>query len=69
LASEIGLNAEAFQEALQKHSYREQHQQALRQAAQLGISAVPSFVIGNKLVRGLPRQEDLARLIEAEMRG
>ncbi|MBC6606146.1 DsbA family oxidoreductase [Hymenobacter sp. BT188] len=69
LATEVGLDAEAFRAALTNRTYREQHQRALRQAEQLGISAVPSFVIGNKLVRGLPREEDLARLIDAETRG
>ena len=66
LATEVGLDAATFRAALVNRTYRQQHQLALREAARVGISAVPSFLIGNKLVRGLPQEADLARLIELE---
>lgn len=67
LASEVGLDQEAFKEALQSRKYKEQHQRELRRAYdEVGVSAVPTFIIGNKLVRGLPREQDLRRLIQRE---
>lgn len=68
LAQEIGLNATAFREALESRKYKEAHQKALQHAYQeVGIQAVPSFLIGDKMVRGLLREEDLRRLIELEL--
>lgn len=62
LAKEIGLDEAGFRQALSSQHYQEQHQQALRHAYQdVGVQAVPTFVIGNQLVRGLPREEDLKR--------
>ena len=67
LAKEIGLDVEEFKEALESGIYKEVHQQALRHAyEEAGITAVPTFIIGNKKVRGLLREEDLRKLIEQE---
>ncbi|MHC2991561.1 2-hydroxychromene-2-carboxylate isomerase [Pontibacter sp. HJ8] len=67
LAEEIGLNEAGFRPALESRQYKEVHQQALRHAYQAGIQAVPTFIIGNKVVRGLLREEDLRRLIQQEL--
>lgn len=68
LAEDIGLNGEGFREALEERRYREVHQQALRHAfEEARIQAVPTFVIGNKVVRGLLREEELRRLIQQEL--
>ncbi|WP_299702323.1 DsbA family oxidoreductase [uncultured Pontibacter sp.] len=68
LAGEIGLNEQEFRKALESRRYKETHQQALRHANQeIGIQAVPTFIIGNKMVRGLLREEDMRRLIKQEL--
>jgi predicted DsbA family dithiol-disulfide isomerase len=68
LAGEIGLEEQEFREALASRKYREAHQQALRHAyKEAGIQAVPTFIIGDKVVRGLVREEDLRRLIKLEL--
>jgi predicted DsbA family dithiol-disulfide isomerase len=68
LAGEVGLDEREFRQALETRRYKEAHQQALRHATQeLGIQAVPTFIIGNKMVRGLLREEDMRRLIKQEL--
>ena len=68
LAKELGLDEKEFREALASGKYREAHQQALRHAyEEAGISAVPTFIIGNKKVRGLLREEDMRKLIAQEL--
>ena len=68
LAGEVGLNVKDFREALESGKYKEEHQQALKQAyEEAGISAVPTFIIGDKKVRGLLREEDLRNLIKLEL--
>ena len=68
LAGEVGLNQEEFRQALETRRYKEVHQQALRHAyKEMGVQAVPTFIIGNKLVRGLLREEDLRKVIQQEL--
>ncbi|CAN5921800.1 DsbA family protein [soil metagenome] len=68
LAQEIGLDAQEFREALQTRKYQEAHQQALQHAfREIGVTAVPTFVIGNRVIQGLPREQDLRRLIQQEV--
>ena len=68
LAGELGLNEQDFREALETRRYKEAHQQALRHATQeIGVRAVPTFIIGNKMVQGLLREEDMRRLIKQEL--
>lgn len=68
LAVEIGLDELEFRQALESRRYREAHQKALRHAyKEAGIQAVPTFIIGDKVVRGLLREEDLRRLIKLEL--
>lgn len=68
LAKEIGLEEEKFREAVESGKYKEAHQKALRHAyEEAGISAVPTFIVGNKKVRGLLREEDIRKIIEQEL--
>jgi predicted DsbA family dithiol-disulfide isomerase len=68
LAVEIGLNGDEFRKALETGRYKAAHQQALQHATQeMGVRAVPTFIIGNKLVRGLLREADLRKLIKQEL--
>lgn len=68
LADELGLDKAAFKHALETRAYKEEHQLALRQAYEkVGVTAVPTFIIGDKKVRGLLREEDLRNLIKLEL--
>jgi predicted DsbA family dithiol-disulfide isomerase len=68
LAGEIGLDNQEYREALETRKYKAEHKQALKHAyEEAGVQAVPTFIIGNKVVRGLLRQEDLRKLIEQEL--
>ena len=68
LAEEIGLNGADFRAALVSRKYKEAHRKALQHAyKEVGVQAVPTFLIGDKMVRGLLREEDLRRLIELEL--
>ncbi|MFD2247061.1 DsbA family oxidoreductase [Pontibacter ruber] len=68
LAKEIGLDEAEFRQALETRKYKEVHQRELRRAYdEASVTAVPTFIIGNRMVRGLPRQEDLRKLIEQQL--
>jgi predicted DsbA family dithiol-disulfide isomerase len=68
LAGEVGLNEQAFEEALKNRTYREAHQRALRHAyEEAGVTGVPMFVIGNQVLTGLQDRETLEAVIEKEM--
>ena len=61
LAGEVGLDAEDFRRAMESGDYRALHQQALREAYQSGISAVPAFAIGDQLLVGVQGKHALER--------
>lgn len=68
LASEVGLEAGEFKKALETRKYKEKHQEALRHASEeMDISSVPTFIIGDKIIRGLLREADLSRVIDEEI--
>lgn len=64
LAEELGLDAEAFREALVSRKYREVHQEAIKHAYEARISAVPTFIIGDQVIQGLASKERLAHAID-----
>lgn len=68
LAKEVGLDAGEFAQALDSGKYKQAHLNALKQAyEEVGVSAVPTFIIGNRKVRGLLREEDLRQIIGQEL--
>src|SRR5690242_14915359 len=68
LAGEVGLNEKEFDEALRTRKYREAHQRALRQAyEEAGVSGVPMFVIGDRVLTGLQDRETLEAVIQEEI--
>lgn len=68
LAGEVGLNEEAYREALVTRKYKEIHQQALHHAYhEADITAVPTFFIGRYKIPGLLPQEMLEKVIDEEM--
>jgi predicted DsbA family dithiol-disulfide isomerase len=67
LAGEVGLNEMEFEEALRTRNYREAHRRALRHAyEEAGVTGVPMFVIGDRVLTGLQDKETLEAVIEQE---
>src|SRR3954449_452251 len=67
LAGEVGLDGKEFGEALRTRKYREAHQRALRHAyEEAGVTGVPMFVIGDRVLTGLQDRETLEAVIEKE---
>jgi predicted DsbA family dithiol-disulfide isomerase len=65
LAGEVGLDRAAFETALRERAYREAHREALRHAyEEAGVSGVPMFVIGDRVLTGLQDKETLEAAIE-----
>jgi predicted DsbA family dithiol-disulfide isomerase len=68
LAGEIGLDEKEYREALETRKYKESHQQALQHAyKESGITAVPTFIIGDTKVPGIRSKETLEQIIEDEI--
>jgi predicted DsbA family dithiol-disulfide isomerase len=68
LAGEVGLNEKEFGEALRTRKYQEAHQKALRHAYELaGVTGVPMFVIGERVLTGLQGREPLETVIGEEL--
>ena len=68
LAGEVGLNRLEFEEALGTRKYREAHQRALRHAyQQAGVTGVPMFVIGDRVLTGLQDRVTLEAVIGGEL--
>ncbi len=64
LASEIGLNANAYRQALKTKKYKRAHQEALAHAyEEVEIRDVPTFIIGDEMVEGLLAAPDLKEII------
>ncbi|WP_424766519.1 DsbA family oxidoreductase [Paenibacillus sp. sgz302251] len=67
LAGEIGLNEAEFREALVSRKYREAHQEALAHSYnEAQISAVPTIIIGETVLRGVQSQEAIEQAIKDE---
>ena len=65
LAGEVGLDEKAFEEALRSRTYRDAHRRALRHAyEEAGVTGVPMFVIGDRVLTGLQDKETLEAAIE-----
>lgn len=64
IAGELGLDAGEFRSALDTGRYADLQQQALRRAKELQITAVPTFIIENRRLEGMPSAESLHRLLD-----
>jgi predicted DsbA family dithiol-disulfide isomerase len=68
LAGEVGLEEKEFEAALKSRKYREAHQRALRHAyEEAGVTGVPMFVIGDRVLTGLQDRETLEAAIAAAL--
>ncbi len=64
LAAGLGLNAAEFRRALEDGRYRAAHQAALRHAyEEAGVTGVPAFEIGGRMLVGIQGSAALARAI------
>ena len=70
LAGEVGLDRAEFETALRNRDYKEAHQEALRHAyEEAGVTGVPMFVIGDRVLTGLQDTGTLAAVIQGELAG
>src|SRR3954465_6525349 len=68
LAGDVGLDREDFEQALATRRYREAHRRALRHSyEEAGVTGVPLFVIGRRVLRGLQDEATLSKVIEEEL--
>ena len=67
LAGEVGLAETEFAEALRLRTYKQTHEQELRRSHELGVTSVPTFVIGRRVLVGLQDQGSLESAIEAAL--
>jgi predicted DsbA family dithiol-disulfide isomerase len=63
VAEELGLDAGDFRAALDSGRYAQTHQQVLRRARELEITAVPTFLVDGRRLEGMPTAEALHRLL------
>jgi predicted DsbA family dithiol-disulfide isomerase len=64
LAGEVGLDETEFRTVLETRKYQAAHQQALEHAyKEAQITAVPTVVIGNSVLRGMHSKETYERVI------
>ena len=67
LAGEVGLAETEFAEALRLRTYKRAHEQERKHAHEVGVTSVPTFVIGRRVLVGLQDQGALQSAIEAEL--
>lgn len=68
LAGEVGLDQDEYRHALETRKYKEAHQQALYHAYnEVDITAVPTFIVGDRVVPGMRSKEALEQIILSEM--
>ncbi|TDD46555.1 2-hydroxychromene-2-carboxylate isomerase [Kribbella antibiotica] len=63
LAEEIGLNGPDFRKALDNRTYQAKHQEALREAEAHQVRSVPTIIVGNTRLEGVPNPVELRKAI------
>jgi len=68
LANEVSLDPEQFRDALGQGAYRDHVQQLLRTAYErVGVTAVPTMIIGRQRLEGLYPADTIRQVIESEL--
>ena len=68
IAREVGLDPEQCRGALQQGAYRDRVQQLLRTAYErVGVTAVPTMIIGRQRLEGLYPEDIIRQVIESEL--
>ncbi|WP_226666566.1 DsbA family protein [Metabacillus litoralis] len=69
LAKELGLNGDEFKQSLVTRIYKHKHQEALNHAAnEANIQAVPTIIIGDKILAGVRSKEELEEIIDENLK-
>jgi predicted DsbA family dithiol-disulfide isomerase len=69
-AEEIGLDGEEFRHSLETRKYKEKHEQAIKHAfEEVQITAVPTIIIGNQVLRGMQTKDRIEKAIEDAISG
>lgn len=63
LAEEIGLDGPAYRKALEDGTYYERHQDALRDAEAHRVQAVPTILVGDTRLEGVPSSAQLRKAV------
>ncbi len=64
LAGQVGLDDQEFENALRTRKHQEAHRRALRHAyEEAGVSGVPMFIIGERILNGLQDRDTLEVVI------
>ncbi|GMA41937.1 DsbA family oxidoreductase [Mobilicoccus caccae] len=64
LAEEIGLDPAAYAAAVEAPSSAQRHQDALAESARMGITVVPTIVVGTRRIEGVASEGVLRRALE-----
>ena len=68
IAGRVGLDENEFREALEQRKYKDVHRRLQRHAYEdMGIQAVPTFIIGTRRLAGLYPVEALEQVIKDEL--
>lgn len=68
IAGELGLDEQAFRDALQTGTYKETQQRALQHAyEEARITGVPTFVIGDERVQGVASKEMFEKVLSQQI--
>jgi predicted DsbA family dithiol-disulfide isomerase len=65
IAAGVGLNPDDARAVIESESYREMVDRDWRRSRQLGITAVPTFIMNGRHLVGAQTYQELARLVEA----
>jgi len=66
LAADIGLDRVGYLDALDDDAYAHRHQLALAESAAMGITVVPTLVIGRRRIEGVATEGVIARALDGD---
>lgn len=64
LATDVGLDGAGYLNALDDDTYARRHQLALEESAAMGITVVPTIVIGSRRIEGVATEGVIVRALE-----
>ncbi|MBH0172724.1 DsbA family protein [Fictibacillus sp. 23RED33] len=69
IAEEVGLDGNAFQYALENREFNQERKKYLKEAVEdLNITAVPTIIIGERVLKGLHPQANIERALRGAIR-
>ncbi len=66
-AVSVGLDISAFNSCFDSNKYADFVKQQTSEGRSRGVRATPSFFVNGQFIEGLPKQDDLARLIDSKI--